>query len=121
MITYGTSMGGFPALRAGLQLGADRAVSVGGGFCIHPPRLVEPEHEIRAFDLLCNCRPAREVPLFALFAAKHERDAANHAILRQVLPHCVITEFDVPLHNVLHHLDKQGELQSFYAKVFDLV
>ncbi len=78
-------------------------------------------HEIRAFDLLCNCRPAREVPLFALFAAKHERDAANHAILRQVLPHCVITEFDVPLHNVLHHLDKQGELQSFYAKVFDSV
>lgn len=121
VIAYGTSMGGFPALRAGLQFGADRAISVGGGFCVHPPRLVESEHEIRAFDLLCACRPMREISLFAVFAVKHEGDAGHHAILRQLLPNCVMMEIDVPSHNVLHHLDMLGELQSFYATVFDSV
>jgi hypothetical protein len=118
IITYGTSMGGLPALRAGLWLGADRAVSIGGAFCKHPLRLMQASNEIRAFDLICACRRRRDVPVVTAFAARNERDVEQQAALNAVLPGCVAVKIDTAAHNVLHHLDQLGQLRSFYAMIF---
>jgi hypothetical protein len=118
IVTYGTSMGGYAALRAGLWLGADRAVSIGGGFCVHPPRLVQGGYEIRAFDLICACRRRGDVPVVTVFAAGNLRDIEQQAALSGVLPDCVALKVDTERHNVLHHLDRRGELRSFYATIF---
>lgn len=121
VITYGTSMGGFPAIRAGLWLGADRAICVGGDFCRHPPRLSNPKDEIRAFDLICACRPAGDTDVLAVFAAGNQADAENYAALRQMLPGCVPIPVDTMMHNVFEHLQAQGELASFIEALFTSV
>ena len=118
LITYGTSMGGVPALRAGLWLGADRAISIGGWFCTHPPRLMQPSTEIQAFDLICDCRPRGHVPVLTVFAAKNLRDVAQQAMLRAVLPDCVEIKIDSESHNVIQYLDRRGRLPAFYATIF---
>jgi hypothetical protein len=118
VITFGASMGGFPALRAGLWLGADRAISVGGAFCTHPPRLMRPSSEIRAFDLLCECCPRRNVPVIAAYAARNPRDVGHQAALRAVLPDCVELKVNTQKHNILHFLDGRGQLAAFYATIF---
>ena len=118
LITYGTSMGGFPALRAGGWLGAHRAISIGGAFCAHPPRLVRPSSEIRAFDLLCECRPRGNVPVVIAFAARNPRDVEQQAALRAVLPDCVELQIDSERHNVIDHLDRRGRLPAFYTTIF---
>lgn len=118
LITYGTSMGGLPALRAGLWLGADRAISIGGAFCTHPPRLMQASGDIRAFDLICDCRPRGHVPVVTAFAARNPKDVDQQAALRAVLPDCIEVKIDSEKHNVIHHLDSRGELSSFYATIF---
>jgi hypothetical protein len=120
VIAFGTSMGGFPALRAGLWLGANRAISIGGGFCSHPLRLLRMQHEMRAFDLICACRPTSNVPLLAVFASSNTVDARQYEVLRQVLPHCVPMKIEAEVHNVLKHLDRNGRLSSFFAEIFAL-
>jgi hypothetical protein len=117
LITYGTSMGGFPALRAGLWLGADRAISIGGAFCSHPPRLLRGPDEVRAFDLLCHCRPRGHVPVVTAFSTGHSLDVERHAALRAVLPDCVELKINSDRHNVIHHLDRRGQLPAFYATI----
>jgi hypothetical protein len=118
LITYGTSMGGLPALRAGLWLGAERAISIGGRFCAHPPRLMHASSEIRAFDPLCDCRQRGHVPVVTVFAARNPQDAEQQAALRAVLPHCIELKIDGESHNVIHHLDGRGHLPAFYAMIF---
>lgn len=53
VITFGSSMGGYPALRAGLLLGADRAISISGKYCWHVGRLLRNQESAGAFDVLC--------------------------------------------------------------------
>jgi hypothetical protein len=118
LITYGTSMGGFPGLRAGLWLGADRAISIGGAFCTHPPRLMHPSSEIRAFDLICDCRPRGHVPVVTAFAARNPIDVEQQVALRAVLPDCVELKISTQKHNILHLLDLRGHLPAFYATIF---
>jgi hypothetical protein len=118
IITYGTSMGGFPALRAGLWLGADRAICIGGDFCHHPLRLGNSSDEIRAFDLLCDCRAPGKTELLAVFAARNQADTQNAAALSRLLPGCSLIGVETEKHNVLGHLDKQGELGAFVDRLF---
>jgi hypothetical protein len=118
LITYGTSMGGFPALRAGLWLGADRAIAIGGAFCLHPPRLMQPSSEIRAFDLLCDCRQRGHAPVVTVFASKNLRDVEQQAALRAMVPDCIELKVSTDRHNVIHYLDRHGRLPAFYATIF---
>ena len=76
------------------------AICVGGDFCRHPPRLSNPKDEIRAFDLICACRPAGDTDVLAVFAAGNRDDAENYAVLRWVLPDCVPIPVDTTTHNV---------------------
>jgi hypothetical protein len=120
VICYGVSMGGYPALRAGIWLRAQRAVSVGGRFCEHPNRLLQRQHEIRAFDLMCACRPNREVPSLAVYASDNEDDVRNYEILNYVMPGCVEMRMETKSHNVIKHLDRTGQLSAFFAEIFAL-
>src|SRR5262245_37895105 len=52
IVTFGASMGGFPALRAGLLLGADRAISISGRYSWHIGRLLREGNSTSAFDPL---------------------------------------------------------------------
>ena len=117
LITYGTSMGGFPALRAGLWLGADRAISIGGRFCSHAARVADPRHEEPAFDLLCSCQSYRQVRLVAGFSKGNEADAKNYAILKQIMPECAKVTFDASRHLPFEGLSER-QLAGFFAKVF---
>jgi hypothetical protein len=118
VITYGTSMGGLPALRAGLWLDADRAISVGGRFCWHPARLTDPRHEMPAFDFLCDCRPhQRQVQVIAVFSKRNELDAKHYAVLKRILPDCMAIAFDTDYHSPYRGLGEH-ELESFFAKLF---
>ena len=117
IITYGTSMGGLPALRAGLWLNADRAISVGGRFHFHPARLVSAQHEVPAFDLLCDCRPEGRTSLLAVYSKTDVEDARNYAILRKMLPKCVAIETDAPGH-VAYEGFSDRERADFFAQIF---
>ncbi len=120
VITYGVSMGGLPALRAGLWLGAERAISVGGRFCSHPERLTDPMHEMPAFDLLCNCRPHHhKIRVIAVFSKGNELDAGNYAILKQIIPECEPIAFETTDHNAYAGLSEH-DLAAFFAKIFSL-
>jgi hypothetical protein len=67
IITYGSSMGGYPALRAGLLLNATRAISMSGCYTWHVGRLVQKGRTtVRAFDPLCPCSPLRR-PNWSLY------------------------------------------------------
>jgi hypothetical protein len=46
------------------------------------------------------------------------RDIEQQAALSAVLPDCVEIKINHDRHNVLHHLDRRGELRSFYATIF---
>ena len=118
VVTYGTSMGGLAAIRAGLWLEADRAICIGGEFCRHPPRLANANDEIRAFDLLCDCRASGKTELLAVFAAGNRDDAESYAVLSGVLPDCSPIPVDTATHNVLQHLDERGELAPFIEMLF---
>lgn len=118
IVTYGTSMGGFPALRAGIALGASRAVSVGGRFCWHVQRLRDGGDAIGAFDPLCACRGSRSVPLVVAYASQNVDDVQSTRILTRILPGCILVPVETESHNVLDHLnsESEGRLADFYRR-----
>lgn len=118
LITYGTSMGGLAAVRAGLWLGADRAISTGARFCSHGRRVLDPMHELPAFDLLCDCRsrhPRSQV--VAVFSARHALDRRHFATLRQILPRSIALTFDDDEHCPYTAIG-DAELRVFFARLF---
>jgi hypothetical protein len=117
VITYGASMGGLPALRAGLWLGAERAISACGRFCSHPERLADPVHEVPAFDLLCDCSRSHNVRVIAIFSRGNEADAKHYAMLKQIIPECLGIPFETAEHNPYAGLSEH-DLATFFAKVF---
>jgi hypothetical protein len=115
---YGTSMGGFSALRRGILLRSDSAVSVGGGFPWHPSRLLRRnERALSSFDPLCRCNAATSVSLYCCYGAGHPHDPARNEYLSRILPiHRIAV--DTTSHNVIVELWRLGALQAFYARVF---
>ena len=64
---YGTSMGGFPALRCGLLLRTETSVSGGGQFPWYPPHLAR-NIDIPAFDPLCDCNVKSKTKLICYYS-----------------------------------------------------
>lgn len=120
LITYGTSMGGFPALRGGEVLGADRAISIGGRFPHHPARLMGSARQIKAFDLLCECRRPFRSPSYLLYSQDQAEDDRNAAVLRAIAPSCRIIPVPGDNHNFPHQIRQNGKLGLFFSEIFDL-
>jgi len=118
---FGVSMGAFPALRAGVLMEADRAVSVGGGFALHPRRLLEePDIAPPAFDPICGCVGNADTELVCAYAAgdKTDRQSATH--LSHIRAVTLISVPDLTEHNIIKKLAKKGLLRDFFNGMFAL-
>jgi hypothetical protein len=115
--TYGTSMGGFVALRCGIILNARRAISVGGTSAWQPPRLVR--NDFPAFDLLCQCNAKTKTTLYCCYPADHGADAAAAAHIASFLPVRQVPIANTSAHNVIFELWRRNQLAAFYGRIFD--
>lgn len=120
VITYGTSMGGLPALRLGRLLEADRAVSAGGRFVWHISRLVELKPTIGAFDLICDCRAPSRTRCYALFSDGSEEDVEGAAKVAAIMPQIELAAFSCARHNFAFELFRKGMLAQYHGEVFGL-
>jgi hypothetical protein len=101
IITYGSSMGGYPALRAGLLLNATRAISMSGCYCWHVGRLVQKgKTTVRAFDPLCPCFSPPKTELVAVIPSRNERDVGAFEILQRTFPMCVAVKINAEAHTL---------------------
>ena len=119
IITFGASLGGYPALRAGLLLGARRAISMGGVYGWQVGRLVRNEPTVGAFDLLCPCFADRQVELVAVASAQNRSDVRDLEILRRTFPKCHGVMVDTDQHNVMGYLYSVRLLRLFCACLFE--
>ena len=113
---YGTSMGGFVALRCGLLL-RTKAISVGGKFPWHVRRLLEPtDRAMPAFELLCVCKRS-DAAKFVCVYGDRPNDVAAVDHLATMFP-VTRLQIRVPDHNVIFGMWKAGTLKQFYHEQF---
>jgi len=119
---YGTSMGGFAALRAGMLLNADRAISIGGRFPWHINRLLDSSTKpIPAFDPLCACMMHHDCELICFYSAQQRGDVDDVARLAQF---CAVSRRPLTgfsSHNVIYPIWQSGTLRDFFGSIFDFV
>jgi hypothetical protein len=120
IVTYGASMGGLPALRAGILLKADRAISVGGRYPWNVGRLSQnKEAASRAFDLLCPCFADSATQLVAIAGTRNEEDMKALEVLQQTLPACLGIKINTRRHSVAGFFLRAGLLPLFFACLFE--
>ncbi|HXG79344.1 MAG TPA: hypothetical protein VNJ31_08420, partial [Methyloceanibacter sp.] len=119
IITYGVSMGGYPALRAGILLGAKRAISIGGTYVWHVGRLIRNEPTSKAFDLLCPCYADTKTELVSVVAAKQKNDLRALEILQATFPKCVAIKVNTDQHVVVAFFLRTHLLRLFHACLFE--
>ena len=122
LLCYGTSMGGFPALRLGLLLRAGRAVSVGGRFPWHVSRLTRDDGmALPAFDALCPCVSMEsDTVMLAVYSAAHEPDRMDAERLSAMRPVIPVAVPGPNTHNAIRTLFHEGKLSGFYDFAFEL-
>lgn len=118
VLCYGTSMGGFAALRCGLLLGT-RSISVGGRFPWRVQRMIDRNGETtEAFELLCRCKASKADEFVCVYGECSALDLAAVDHLATMFP---VTRWAIPRvekHNVIHELWKAGTLRQFYRDAF---
>jgi hypothetical protein len=118
--SYGTSMGGFPAVRFALTVPVRRAVSMVGSFPGQVRRLIDRQ-SVPAFDPLCDCvARGKKAEVISVHGEGYERDRRNSEWLARI---CGAREIAVPqvtIHNVAHSLAVSGRLPAFFGAMFDL-
>jgi hypothetical protein len=114
---YGTSMGAFPALRCGILLKADGAISVGGRFLWHPVRLLKNEGVRPVFDPLCDCNSGTTTSLVCCYTSADVWAADQLASILPVQRYAISSSDN---HNVIIELWQRGELKDFYERIFQL-
>jgi hypothetical protein len=119
IITYGASLGGLPALRAGLLLKASRAISVGGRYPWHAGRLARAERLVDAFDLLCPCAPPSPTQLIMVYARHDEVDEHAFDLVQKTFPACIGVPIDTAKHNLVGYFYKADLLPQFLACLFE--
>lgn len=119
VVTLGTSMGGFPALRAGIVIGADRALALGGRPTWHVGRLVAPNPRPNsAFDLLCPCAPSGP-PLYCVYSPNIAEDVDAIEGLAAMRPIHRIEVPEASRHNVLAPFWKKRRLAAFMTTLLE--
>ena len=119
IIAFGSSLGGYPALRGGRLLKARRAISVGGLYAWHPGRLMRNERSVQAFDLLCACASPSPTELVAVYAYRHDQDKSAFDLLLRTFPECSGVPIDTDRHNIAGYFYKARLLPLFLACLFD--
>jgi hypothetical protein len=119
IITFGVSLGGLPALRAGRLLKATRAISVGGRYPWHPGRLVREERSVQAFDPLCACASPSPTELVVVYSRHNEEDRSAFNLVRKTFPECIAAPIDTEKHNLMGYFYRANLLPLFLACLFD--
>lgn len=115
---YGTSMGGFPALRCGILLKTETAISGGGQFPWYPGHLTQkPKRNIPSFDPLCACNAKTKTTLICYHSTGYPPDVQSVDILARMIP-IERVPIEAPRHAFLDILWKQGRLRAFYDRLF---
>jgi hypothetical protein len=118
---FGTSMGGFGALRCGVLIKADRAISVGGRYHWHIRRLLgENEIALSAFDPLCDCFVRSRTELVCAYSEGNNEDRVDADRLAAILPVGRIAFPEASHHNLIAVLLKANRLKPFFDEIFDL-
>lgn len=114
VVTMGTSMGGFPALRAGILMQADRALSLGGREMWHVGRLgrLDDYPSCVAFDALCPCAPPSP-ELACVFTSSFHADRRSAEIAAALRPVTFVESNLGTGHDVLFVRWKRGQLRHF--------
>lgn len=120
LITYGTSMGGFPALRMGALLRADRAISCGGSPPFHPTRLLDDQGTISAFDVICDCHKPAETPFFVLYGDGFAEDVHAAVMISTITPRVRRVPIRCDGHNFAIRIHLKGRLSDYCRQIFDL-
>ncbi len=120
VITYGTSMGGFPALRMGSLIGAARAVSCGGRPVNHMERLGRGTRPVGAFDLICDCRMPLRAPSYVLFSRDRRPDARAAGMISKIAPEVHLGPVPHDGHNFPFRIFQNGNLDEYFSRIFDL-
>jgi hypothetical protein len=119
IVTYGTCMGGFPALRMGDLLSARRAISAAGRAVWHPTRLTSGQ-AISAFDTICDCRMPSKAPSYALFSSGKPEDAMEAKGIETILRPCHLIGMPTDSRNFPYDIYLRGHLDAYHREVFDL-
>jgi hypothetical protein len=118
---FGTSMGGFGALRCGVLMKADRAISVGGRCHWHIRRLLdENESDMNAFDPLCACFVRSRTELICAYSEGNQEDRLDVDRLEAIVPIARIAFPQATHHNLIATLLRTNRLKPFFDEIFDL-
>lgn len=120
LITYGTSMGGLPALRAGHALCAARAISVGGTFPWHVTRLKSGKKIIGAFDPICECTMPLRCDAYLLYPQDHPADEEYARRVAAVAADATLVPLPGKNHIFPYAVYKSGGLEAYHREIFDL-
>lgn len=113
IVALGTSSGGFPALRAGILMGAERAVSIGGRPMWWPERLRRQTRPPVPFDLLCACCANTNTLLFCVHAGQNQQDRVAAQQLAEIMPVELVDLARADQHNLLYRALRQERLPRF--------
>lgn len=115
---FGTSTGGFPALRFGLLADAFRAISISGLFAWPIHRLRSGQH-FEAYDPLCACNRERKSHLVCVHAANSKSDQGSAVLLQKVLNVSRVPVENSGNHNIVYDVYLAGKLRNLYSMLFD--
>ena len=109
------------AVRAGLLLGADRAIAASVSIPWRVTRLQNPAaRPFPAFEPICACwRDTRHRPDLGLWRG-NEKDCEHAARLAAVLPVRQLVFDDVGSHNLFIELARTGRADAFFRRIFRL-
>ena len=114
---YGTSMGGFPALRCGLLLKTDLAICGGGQFPWYPPHLAR-KIDAPAFDPLCACNAKSKTKLICCYSSGYPADVQSVEMLQRIMP-IELVPIEAPGHAFIPFLStQQGKVRALYDRLF---
>lgn len=113
LTTFGSSMGGFAALRAGLLLNARKAVGIGGSFSNHTGWYEATSGFLPAFDEICDCADTGKTVFELYYSINSHDDKTNALMMEQVLPGLRLFACDTRKHNIFPELDRRGTTRAF--------
>ena len=118
LFTYGTSMGGFTAIRAGLLVGADRAVSVGGSFIDIPKYFDNGGKFFNPRQYLCSCDTNSKTEIVMIYSQNCYPDVQNALHMRSIFPECWDVRCDSEKHDIFRQIKSKGFIRNFLMSAF---
>jgi hypothetical protein len=119
VIAFGTSGGGFPAIRFGCMAGVKRSISIGGRNINDSLRMLRSVSLEPAYDPICVCNKNLEHQALLLFAGLHHEDAHSAHSAAAAINGTTISLEGSTDHSLLWSIQKMGKLDAFFDLFLD--